>query len=235
MSDRCNKKTRKLSAKKSKHRKCYFKMNKTSVTGTGGGAINSIDNSSDDIMSKNQMASSMHQFCIDSNAARKCSLSGKNQKSNSNKYLNGEMGERSVAYTCLHTSGVHLHPYIPNNQQRFHLSRNCWKSITVWLMSDETERKKCNFFLRQHITRTETNKDIIASMNSDKIAWKLYTHTKINLSFRYNKSEICSWLKCRRYSIKHTSQRNSTNKCVFLCVYLRQRLFVNVYLHMLSV
>lgn len=82
MSDRCNK-TRKLSAKKAKHRRCYFRMNKTSGagtgTGTGGGGDGSSGNS-DSIIAKNQMASSMQQFCIDSNAARKCSLSGKTIK-----------------------------------------------------------------------------------------------------------------------------------------------------------
>lgn len=92
MSDRCNK-TRKLSAKKAKHRRCYFKMNKTSGTGTGAGigagdggsndSGSSVINGSSDcaIITKHQMASSMQQFCIDSNimvnTARKCSFSGK--------------------------------------------------------------------------------------------------------------------------------------------------------------
>lgn len=75
MGDKCNK-TRKLSAKKTKHQRCYFQMNKTSGAGGGGGG-----DSSNVIIAKNQMASSMQQFCIDSNimvnTARRCSLTGK--------------------------------------------------------------------------------------------------------------------------------------------------------------
>lgn len=83
MSDRCNK-TRKLSAKKVKHRRCYFKISNTN--GGGIGARGGANDGSGECAAntKNQMSSSMQQFCIDSNimvnAARKCSLSGKKQK-----------------------------------------------------------------------------------------------------------------------------------------------------------
>lgn len=99
MSDnRCNK-VRKLSAKKAKHRRCYFKMTKISGagagTGGGGGGGNGSGNgavggSDCAIFTKNHSASSMHQFSIDSNivgnTARKCSFSGK-EKKNKNKNL----------------------------------------------------------------------------------------------------------------------------------------------------
>lgn len=85
MSDRCNK-TRKLSAKKAKHRRCNFKMSKTNGGGTGAGGSNGSANDGSDCaaITKNQMASSMQQFCIDSNimvnTARKCSFSGKKKQ-----------------------------------------------------------------------------------------------------------------------------------------------------------
>lgn len=87
MSDNRSNKVRKLSAKKAKHRRCYFKMTKTSGAGagTGGGGNGSgdgaIGGSDCAIFTKNHSASSMHQFSIDSNivgnTARKCSFSGK--------------------------------------------------------------------------------------------------------------------------------------------------------------
>lgn len=104
MSERCSK-SRKLSVKKVKRRRCYFKMKKAGETASGGcssidgeggggggdagggGSIAVIVDSSDSnnvIMAKNQMSSSMQQFCIDSNVmantARKCSLTGKKQQ-----------------------------------------------------------------------------------------------------------------------------------------------------------
>lgn len=77
MSDRFNR-TRKLSAKKAKHRRCYFKLNKASGAGTGGGDDGGgCSGNNIAMMPKNQM----QQFCIDSNnmvdTARKYSLSGK--------------------------------------------------------------------------------------------------------------------------------------------------------------
>lgn len=99
MSDnRCNK-IRKLSAKKAKHRRCYFKMTKTSGAGAGAGAGGGGNGSGDGatggsdcaIFTKNQSASSMHQFSIDSNivgnTARKCSFSGKEKKTKTVKNL----------------------------------------------------------------------------------------------------------------------------------------------------
>lgn len=94
MSDRCNK-ARKLSAKKAKHRKCYFKMNKTSGAGTGSGSSSGSGSgsgnggcgtsaNSDAIIAKNHM----QQFCIDSNSmvntARNCSFSGKAKEETKN-------------------------------------------------------------------------------------------------------------------------------------------------------
>lgn len=123
MSDRCNK-TRKLSAKKSKHRRCYFKMNKTSGAGAGGGSSNGGENgcvrsviacSNCAISAKNQMASSMQQFCTDSNivvnTARKCSFPGK---------------EKTTATTIFETmKWIRFNSLININQQQFLSSHDC--------------------------------------------------------------------------------------------------------------
>lgn len=72
MSDRC-KKSKKLSVKKKKLRRCHFVMNEGSNSATESNVI-----------IKNQMATTMQKFCIDSNimlnTARKCSLTGNKNK-----------------------------------------------------------------------------------------------------------------------------------------------------------
>lgn len=77
MSDRCKKST-KLSVKKKKLRRCHLVINEGSNSTTSNAII------------KNQMATTMQKFCIDSNimlnTARKCSLTG-NKKKQSNLHV----------------------------------------------------------------------------------------------------------------------------------------------------
>lgn len=89
MSDKWNK-TRELSEKRQTSNK-KFSNEKTCETEAGG----SSDSTCNAIMARNQMSSSMQQFCLDSNlivnTARKCSLAGnkyeKKRKENRRKFI----------------------------------------------------------------------------------------------------------------------------------------------------
>lgn len=196
MSDRCNK-TRKLSAKKAKHRRCYFKMNKTNgggSAGAGGGGGGSVIGGSSEcaVATKNQRPSSVQQFCIDSNimvnSARKCSFSGKKKRKQKKKSKTKWQIFDAWEWMCARI--YYAHPKMlqinqHNNERQIRLSRNCWKSIAAlcgWYCVGDANWAQINvsrsIMESQCVKRMSQIKSFI--LNADIFQWSTRTPTETN-------------------------------------------------------